>query len=761
NKEKGYTNADAKKSGMDSKVDEATTSKHPQGQEESSSGISDRESFFYNDTGNESPLPYLSELDEITLDDLEEMMSSSDKVDLRHLENLEDSDDNDRYELDKDDPEVMEECLKMYNEYQPTQEDLKDHASSKKGRLQSVNEEPDHQGKQRIARTDSCGNLIAKKPLQRKKTPTQMMMERYQKLKEQKAKYAELSRNQKQQQRVGESSAMTLKSHPSSSTLLMSPPNSSPGGLKRRISHVPNVSSLLHARERIKNLPPPSSRTLLSPSVAKASGAIPQTTVQTAKGGKRIAHVPRTETLARPIIPAEFGSKVPQNIRQRYLNSLIDECLKFTGEKDAFNIAAAEEHTCYKRASSRMVYLNLTVNAIKRLRTQQKAGEAAQELLDKDPQFADHLFVEETSSSVQPSTSSAASSQGIGAKSNPTNLNQVKLSHFTVLAGGGQRGSWSIEKPKKSTNDFQEYLKGEAFYKLMMKYVLSSEHLEQNGYPLPDPDVKGKAITKAVDTRKKISPSSVERYCARCSALYMIDKWGFPTSVGPCVHHWGRAYKRRTYSGFEARYSCCGGDLESEGCCQATTHVSENYNPNELHGYVRTLPKEIKGNDPGVYALDCEMCYTTGGNELTRVTVINVEGNTVYEHLVKPENPIIDYNTRFSGITEGDMVDVKTTILDVQAALLTLFSDKTILVGHSLESDFHALKLIHDTVVDTSVVFPHKMGPPYKRALRNLASEYLKTIIQNDVSGHDSAEDALTCMQLMQWRIKEDLKGLK
>ncbi|XP_069170819.1 RNA exonuclease 1 homolog [Procambarus clarkii] len=375
--------------------------------------------------------------------------------------------------------------------------------------------------------------------------------------------------------------------------------------------------------------------------------------------------------------------------------------------------------------------------------------------------IAESLCVEEpSSSSVNPSTSSAPSQSKV-TKSHPTNPNHVRLSHFTVLAGGGQRGSWSIEKPKKNTSDIQDCLKGEAFYKLLLKYLLSTELLDQNGYPHPDPEEKGKAIIKTIDTRKKVSPSSVERYCDRCSVLYMVDKWGFPKCTGPCVHHWGRAYKRRTYSGFEARYSCCGGDLESEGCCQATTHVSQNYNPNDLRGYVRTLPKDTRGNDHGVYALDCEMCYTTAGNELTRITVINTEGETVYEHLVKPENPIIDYNTRFSGISESDMQDVKTTIRDVQAALLTLFSDKTILIGHSLESDFHALKLIHETVVDTSVVFPHKMGAPYKRALRNLASEILKTIIQNDVSGHDSAEDALTCMKLMQWRIKEDLKGLK
>lgn len=40
--------------------------------------------------------------------------------------------------------------------------------------------------------------------------------------------------------------------------------------------------------------------------------------------------------------------------------------------------------------------------------------------------------------------------------------------------------------------------------------------------------------------------------------------------------------------------------------------------------------------------------------------------------------------------------------------------------------------MIHDTVIDTSVVFPHARGPPYKKALRTLCGEILQKIIQND-----------------------------
>ena len=49
---------------------------------------------------------------------------------------------------------------------------------------------------------------------------------------------------------------------------------------------------------------------------------------------------------------------------------------------------------------------------------------------------------------------------------------------------------------------------------------------------------------------------------------------------------------------------------------------------------------------------------------------------------------------RFSGVTEADLKNVTTTIRDVQAVLLSMFSSETILCGHSLDSDLKALKVI-------------------------------------------------------------------
>nr|XP_023023250.1 putative exonuclease GOR [Leptinotarsa decemlineata] len=149
------------------------------------------------------------------------------------------------------------------------------------------------------------------------------------------------------------------------------------------------------------------------------------------------------------------------------------------------------------------------------------------------------------------------------------------------------------------------------------------------------------------------------------------------------------------------------------------------------------------------------MCYTVKGLEVTRVTIVDSNGRCVYESYVIPLHEIVDYNTRFSGIKAEDIIRGPTkSLAKVQKDLMSFITTETILIGHVLENDLRALK-----IVDTAFTFPHDRGLPYRRSLKDLISEILQDDIQCSSKGHDSREDATACMRLMLWRVRVDFPG--
>lgn len=159
--------------------------------------------------------------------------------------------------------------------------------------------------------------------------------------------------------------------------------------------------------------------------------------------------------------------------------------------------------------------------------------------------------------------------------------------------------------------------------------------------------------------------------------------------------------------------------------------------------------REFKADHQDVLSLDCEMCMTEGGQlELTRITMLDWEGSVKLDELVKPQRPITDYLTRYSGITKEKLENVSTTLQEIQERLLKMFSPQTILVGHSLNSDLAALKMTHPWIVDTSILYPHPRGHPFKSSLKWLAQKYLSRSIQTGSTGHDSVEDARAALDL-------------
>lgn len=103
---------------------------------------------------------------------------------------------------------------------------------------------------------------------------------------------------------------------------------------------------------------------------------------------------------------------------------------------------------------------------------------------------------------------------------------------------------------------------------------------------------------------------------------------------------------------------------------------------------------------------------------------------------------------------------VTTRLPDIQAHLLDTITPRTILVGHSLNSDLAALKIRHPFIIDTSIIYPHPRGPPLKSSLKWLAQKYLGREIQkhHGTIGHDSIEDARACLDLVKQKCERGPK---
>ncbi|KAK7080780.1 EXOIII [Halocaridina rubra] len=167
--------------------------------------------------------------------------------------------------------------------------------------------------------------------------------------------------------------------------------------------------------------------------------------------------------------------------------------------------------------------------------------------------------------------------------------------------------------------------------------------------------------------------------------------------------------------------------------------------------------EEAKPSSP-MFAVDCEMCMTTANQlELTSISVINENLKLIYHKLVKPENEITNYLTQFSGITKSSLENVTTTIHSVHQDLRELLPSDAILVGHSLNCDLKAMKMMHPYIIDTAAVYNVNYIKNKPSSLRTLAKLFLNKDIQMNPHGHDPTEDAVTALELVQLKLSKDI----
>lgn len=150
-------------------------------------------------------------------------------------------------------------------------------------------------------------------------------------------------------------------------------------------------------------------------------------------------------------------------------------------------------------------------------------------------------------------------------------------------------------------------------------------------------------------------------------------------------------------------------------------------------------------------SIDCEMVGVGPNPEresaLARASLVNYNGEQVYDSYVLNKEPVTDWRSHVSGILPEHM-DEARPLEEVQAEVSKIITGR-ILIGHAIHHDLEALMLSHPKrdIRDTSRHAPYRKlaGGSWPR-LKILTSELLGFEIQD--GAHSSVEDARACMLL-------------
>lgn len=206
--------------------------------------------------------------------------------------------------------------------------------------------------------------------------------------------------------------------------------------------------------------------------------------------------------------------------------------------------------------------------------------------------------------------------------------------------------------------------------------------------------------------------------------------------------------QRRQSSISESSYD----DNSSHDETTVTVSSASSASSSFVHSYQkRSLPERNT-----YVAMDCEMVGGISGTSLcARVVLVDWKGRTLLDSFVAPDEPIEDYRTYVSGISEEDLHGAPS-LLSVQQKVLELLERK-ILVGHALVNDLEALRIQHPWHMqrDTATYPPFMRNITSQDGQSLLLPRKLKELVheklgdKNFQSGvHCPIEDALGALNL-------------
>lgn len=329
----------------------------------------------------------------------------------------------------------------------------------------------------------------------------------------------------------------------------------------------------------------------------------------------------------------------------------------------------------------------------------------------------------------------------------------------------------------------------------LSKLLAKQSDLAKHGYVPHAPSDE-----EIAQARSGVKAAQGWEQCDRCKTRFQVfpgrrEEDGALTSGGTCTYHPAKprrpqAKDKADKGHKEAIHACCNETIgESAGCTLAATHVFKISEPKRLAlimPFKETPPNSPTSRPDVAVCFDCEMGYTTMGLELIRLTATAwPNGEELLDVLVRPLGEVLDLNSRFSGVWPKDYANAlsyESTSMDEQKAsndseqrlrivdspstardlLFEHLTPETPLIGHALDNDLNATRIVHPSIVDTVLLFPHPRGLPVRFGLKALMKKHLDRDIQmGGDQGHDSKEDARAAGHLVRLKVSEMWKSMK
>lgn len=153
-----------------------------------------------------------------------------------------------------------------------------------------------------------------------------------------------------------------------------------------------------------------------------------------------------------------------------------------------------------------------------------------------------------------------------------------------------------------------------------------------------------------------------------------------------------------------------------------------------------------------IFSLDTESVKTNKGIALSQVVLVEYltdqenKYHIICDLLIKPNDQIIDYLTAYSGMTKELLATAKITWEEARDIICGIITNNDILIGHDLRQDLMMLGIVHEKVIDTTILYALSTDLITKPKLSDLVKIHLRRSIQ--VNQHQASEDAIATLEL-------------